>query len=70
MSPVSCQRYDVTFEDYGTYRITVDAVSAEMAIKKARRIYHINGLGDDAFEPLRKFARGWKAEPLVLEVCK
>jgi hypothetical protein len=55
--------YRVSFLDHDLYEIVVEAVSAAMAIKKARRIYHQNGDASGNTLP-----DTWTAEPLVLEV--
>jgi len=67
MSAVSCQRFTVSFKDFGGYRIIVEAADAASAVDKARRMYFINGLGDDEIESLNTFAHGWRVQPLVAE---
>jgi predicted metal-dependent peptidase len=63
MSPVSLSRYRVSFIDHDVYDIVVEAVSEAAAIKKARRIYNLNG---DASG--NSYPESWTTEPLVQEV--
>jgi hypothetical protein len=56
-------RYRVSFLDHDLYEIVVEAVSAAMAIKKARRIYNLNGDASGNTLP-----DSWVAEALVQEV--
>ncbi len=67
MSAATFQRFRVSATDFDRYDIIVEAVSRELAIKKAKRIYHLNGLGDvDASGRLHSGL--WSVEPLVAEV--
>jgi hypothetical protein len=63
MSPVTSSRYRVSFFDGDAYDIIVEAISEAAAIKKARRIYNLNGL---AYEHAN--ATDWNAVALVQEV--
>jgi hypothetical protein len=65
MSPVSLSRYRVTLVDFDAYDIIIEALDAPAAIKKAKRIYHLNGQGL-SFEA--DVAGTWSATALLQEV--
>lgn len=63
MSAVTSSRYRVSFLDGDVYDIIVEAISEAAAIKKARRIYNLNGLACEHPD-----ASDWTARALVQEV--